>query len=126
MSKSSGDPDIDSTVAGDVSIVGSQRGARREPLLEQLRGPGAPRTLTLLPVETVIGRGNQASIQIESALLSRRHVAVRRAGPDVTLVDLESQNGVYVNGIRVHSALLHEGDTVQIGDVVLVFREGPP
>jgi hypothetical protein len=126
VSKSYGDPHIDSTVAGDVSIVGSQRGARREPLLEQLRGPGAPRTLPLLPVETVIGRGNQASIQIESALLSRRHVAVRRAGPDVTLVDLESQNGVYVNGVRVHSALLHEGDTVQIGDVVLVFREGPP
>jgi hypothetical protein len=126
VSKSYGDPHIDSTVAGDVSIVGSQRGARREPLLEQLRGPGAPRTLPLLPVETVIGRGNQASIQIESALLSRRHVAVRRAGPDVTLVDLESQNGVYVNGERVHSALLHEGDTVQIGDVVLVFREGPP
>src|SRR5688572_3827695 len=126
VSKSNSEADFDSTVAGDVSIVGSHRGVQKEPLLEQLRGPGAPRKLALLPSETVIGRGNQATIQIESALLSRRHVALRRAGPDVTCLDLDSQNGVYVNGVRVHSALLHEGDTVQVGDVVLVFREAPP
>jgi len=110
-------------MAGDVSIVDSHRGVRKEPVLEQLRGPGSPRRLALLPSETVIGRGTQSTIQIESALLSRRHVALRRNGPDVTLVDLDSQNGVYVNGVRVHSALLHEGDTVQVGDVVLVFHE---
>jgi len=126
VSKSRSEPDVDSTIAGDVSIVDSHRGARKEPLLEQLRGPGAPRRLALLPTETVIGRGAQATTQIESALLSRRHVALRRNGPDVTLVDLDSQNGVYVNGVRVHSALLHEGDTLQVGDVVLVFHEAAP
>jgi pSer/pThr/pTyr-binding forkhead associated (FHA) protein len=39
-------------------------------------------------------------------------------------VDLESANGVYLNGVRVHSAGLFEGDTIQIGDVLLMFREG--
>jgi ABC transport system ATP-binding/permease protein len=102
--------DIESTIAGDISLVGVL----------------APRKLALLPTETVIGRGTQASIQIESSLLSRRHVAFRRSGPDVTCADLDSQNGVYVNGVKVHSALLHDGDTLQIGDVVLVFREAPP
>jgi hypothetical protein len=127
VSKRSGsDHDIESTIAGDVSVFGSLGTRKKEPVLEQIRGPGAPRQLPLLPSETVLGRGNQASIQIESSLLSRRHVAFRRSGPDVTCADLNSQNGVYVNGVKVHSALLHDGDTLQIGDVVLVFREAPP
>jgi pSer/pThr/pTyr-binding forkhead associated (FHA) protein len=126
VSKRSGsDHDIESTIAGDVSLVGAMSSRRKEPVLEQIRGPGAPRRLALLPVETVVGRGTQASIQIESSLLSRRHVAFRRSGPDVTCADLDSQNGVYVNGVKVHSALLHDGDTLQIGDVVIVFHEAP-
>lgn len=126
VSKRSGsDHDIDSTIAGDVSLVNVLGARRKEPMLEQIQGPGAPRKLALLPSETVIGRGTQASIQIESSLLSRRHVAFRRSGPDVTCADLDSQNGVYVNGVKVHSALLHDGDTLQMGDVVLVFREAP-
>jgi pSer/pThr/pTyr-binding forkhead associated (FHA) protein len=40
------------------------------------------------------------------------------------MFDLESSNGVFLNGVRVHSAALHEGDVIQIGDAVLVFREG--
>jgi hypothetical protein len=30
---------------------------------------------------------------------------------------------VYLNGVRAHSAVLHDGDTLQIGDVVFVFHE---
>jgi hypothetical protein len=28
------------------------------------------------------------------------------------------------NGVKAHSAVLHGGDTIQIGDVVFVFHEG--
>jgi len=89
-----------------------------------LQGPGAPREFNLLAEEIVIGRSSQVEICIESQLMSRRHAALRRSGPDVRLVDLESANGVYLNGVRVHSAGLLEGDTIQIGDVLLVYREG--
>ena len=112
------------TVAGDLSIVASVEQARREPRLEQVRGPGAPRMFALTLEETVVGRATQATLCIESALLSRRHLAVRRAGPEFRCVDLDSQNGVYLNGVKVHSAVLHAGDTIQIGDVVFVFHEG--
>jgi pSer/pThr/pTyr-binding forkhead associated (FHA) protein len=119
------DPDFDSeaTVAGEVSLVESARSGGREPVLEQVKGPGAPRQYRLVLTETIVGRGQQATVLIDSALLSRRHVAFRRSGPAVTLEDLDSQNGVHVNGVKVHCAVLHEGDTLQLGDVVFVFHE---
>jgi pSer/pThr/pTyr-binding forkhead associated (FHA) protein len=48
----------------------------------------------------------------------------RGAQGQFTLVDLESRNGVYLNGVKVHSALLHDGDNIQLGTVVFVFHEG--
>lgn len=124
MSKSH-EPDIDATISGDVSIVAGLPQSRKLPTLEQVRGPGAPRRISLALAETVIGRGTQANVTIDSALLSRRHVAFRRSGPELTLSDLESANGVYVNGVRAHFAVLHEGDTIQVGDVVFVLHEAP-
>jgi pSer/pThr/pTyr-binding forkhead associated (FHA) protein len=118
-----GDFDPESTVSSDVAVFAGITKAKKQPALEQLRGPGAPRSYPLGPGETVIGRGTQANVTIESALLSRRHVAVRRSGPEHSFVDLDSANGVYLNGVRAHSAVLHDGDTLQIGDVVFVFHE---
>ena len=125
MAKSQGDfdPELESTLAGDVSIVAGIARAKKDPTLEQVRGPGAPKSHPLRLAETVFGRGTQSNVTIESALLSRRHVAVRRAGPEFSFEDLGSANGVYLNGVRAHSAVLHDGDTLQIGDVVFVFHE---
>jgi pSer/pThr/pTyr-binding forkhead associated (FHA) protein len=96
---------------------------QKVPTLEQIRGPGAPRRFALAIDETVVGRGQQANVTIDSALLSRKHVVFRRRGPELSLADLDSANGVYVNGVKAHSAVLHEGDTIQIGDVVFVLHE---
>ena len=118
-----GDFDPDSTIAGDVSIVGGVPRSQRLPTLEQVQGPGSPRRFTLAIAETVVGRGQQANVTIDSALLSRRHVMFRRQGPELSLADLDSANGVYVTGVKAHSAVLHEGDTIQIGDVVFILHE---
>jgi pSer/pThr/pTyr-binding forkhead associated (FHA) protein len=92
--------------------------------LEMVQGPGAPRTHPLDRAECVVGRAVDADIVINSTDLSRRHVAFRRAANgQVSLVDLDSRNGAFLNGIRVHSAVLHEGDSVQLGSIVFVFRE---
>jgi len=117
------DPELESTQAGEIAIVAGLGARKKAPVLEQVQGPGAPRSFPLAIDETVIGRGHQANITIESSRLSRRHMAVRRAGPEMSCVDLNSANGVYLNGVRAHSAVLHDGDTLQIGDVVFVFHE---
>lgn len=93
------------------------------PRLALVRGPGAPRLYPLEVAEIVVGRSQQAGICIESGLLSRRHMAIQLLLGEPRLIDLESANGVYLNGVRVHSAALHEGDTIQIGDLVFVFHE---
>jgi ABC transport system ATP-binding/permease protein len=93
--------------------------------LQMVTGPGAPKIYELFREEIVVGRAIDADIPINSTDLSRRHMMLKRSGPNqYTVVDLESRNGVYLNGVKVHSALLHDGDNIQLGTVVLIFHEG--
>ena len=124
MAEEKGSFDSDPTLVRDHTVTAGVRGAGKFPRVELVRGPSAPREFALVGDEIVLGRSHQASICIDSGLLSRRHAAVRRNGPELVLADLDSANGVFVNGVRIHSVVLCEGDTIQIGDVVLVFREG--
>lgn len=93
-------------------------------VLEMIRGPDAPRNLVLERQSMVVGRSNSADLQIDSLDLSRQHFRVTHRGTDWILDDLESSNGVYLNGLRIHSAVLRNGDRLQVGDILLVFHEG--
>jgi pSer/pThr/pTyr-binding forkhead associated (FHA) protein len=93
--------------------------------LEMITGPGAPKTYELFHDEVVVGRAIDADIPINSTDLSRKHIALKRsANGQHTVVDLGSRNGVYLNGVKVHAALLHDGDNLQLGTVVFIFHEG--
>jgi len=94
-------------------------------VLEMVQGPGAPRNYELYRAEMVIGRALDADVPINSTDLSRRHVRIKRAASGQHLLqDLESRNGVFVNGVKVHSATLHDGDSVQLGSILFVYHEG--
>jgi two-component system, cell cycle response regulator len=71
----------------------------------------------------VVGRASAADLSIPDTSLSRRHAQLVRSGPEYVLEDLGSRNGIFLNGLRVHSVTLCNGDTVQLGDVVFVFHE---
>jgi hypothetical protein len=112
----------DPTVAGGAPIYKVHRLAR--PLyLRQIKGPGAPRDVLLDLDEIVLGRALEAQIPIDSGAVSRRHAALLRSEDRYTCVDLESSNGVFVNGQRVTSVELRDGDTVQVGDALFVFQQ---
>jgi PAS domain S-box-containing protein len=71
--------------------------------------------------EHVLGRGADAGFQINDHGVSRRHARITRtAEGGFHLADLGSTNGTYVNGVRISSAELHEGDRVQIGTVTVL------
>ena len=73
--------------------------------------------------QTVLGRSAEAGFQVEDDGISRKHAQVERSGEGhFQLVDLGSTNGTYLNGLRVSTARLCDGDRIQIGsNTVLKF-----
>jgi|CXWL01.1.fsa_nt_gi pSer/pThr/pTyr-binding forkhead associated (FHA) protein len=63
-----------------------------------------------------IGRAPECDMRCHSEAISRRHCEIRVAGFDVTIVDLDSRNGVHVNGqIIQQECRLTTGDRLAIG-----------
>jgi hypothetical protein len=74
----------------------------------------------------VLGRGKDADIQVTDPNVSRRHAEVVQEGAAYWVVDLDSTNGIEVNGQRTRRAKLQPGDTVKLGSTEVVFgRELP-
>jgi hypothetical protein len=69
----------------------------------------------------VLGRSRECDIQIEDANVSRRHAELRQEGTSFWIVDLDSTNGVEVNGRRVQRAKLEPGDTFTVGSTEVTF-----
>jgi len=63
----------------------------------------------------VFGRDPSCDMSYEHDLLSRRHAEFIVSGGAVTVRDLGSRNGIYVNGHKTAERLLEPGDLVQIG-----------
>ncbi|OBK18325.1 ATP-binding cassette domain-containing protein [Mycobacterium asiaticum] len=71
-----------------------------------------------------IGRALDNDIVIPDVLASRYHAALAPTPVGTEIRDLGTINGTFVNGIRVGSAILSEGDVVTIGNVDLAFADG--
>jgi len=69
-----------------------------------------------------IGRSRNNELPLNDTSISRLHAEIRRdALGQFTVQDLESLNGVFVNGDPVQMEHLDEGDRVEIGDVGFIF-----
>src|SRR6476620_1475242 len=71
-----------------------------------------------------IGRGAQNDIVLEDPGkgVSRNHAEIRFEGGRYTLVDLQSQNGIWVSGERVPSVVLEPGVSAALGPFRLVVE----
>jgi hypothetical protein len=96
----------------------------RPHLLEVIEGPGTGTRFRLEGPAYKLGRGAQADLQLDSEEVSRSHARLTRADGEYTIEDLGSRNGILLNGIRVHAAVLRDGDELQLGDVTLKYLEG--
>ena len=87
--------------------------------------PAGEGSITRLEIgETQFGRHASCAGYIPSASVSRTHAAIRWTPGSVPMLrDLDSTNGVFVNGLRVRQAPLKPRDVLRIGDFVgvLVF-----
>jgi len=70
----------------------------------------------------VIGRKQGVEVMIRDGGVSRRHATITVEGAGARLRDLESQNGTFVDGVRVNDCSLVNGDRIHIGvSTVLKF-----
>ena len=63
-----------------------------------------------------LGRDSDCDTHLPSRETSRRHAEIRRDGPFALIVDLQSRNGLFVNGQRTTQAFLKDNDVVRLGD----------
>jgi len=68
-----------------------------------------------------LGRDAANDIRLNDTEVSRRHAEMLRANGTFTLKDLDSSNGTYVNGKKVRSHELANGDEVQLGSTMMLF-----
>jgi Nif-specific regulatory protein len=68
-----------------------------------------------------VGRDSANHLCLRDRAVSRRHFAISKTDAAFQLIDLESHNGTFVNGIPVRRRFLTHGDTVRVGRCELVF-----
>jgi hypothetical protein len=73
--------------------------------------------------QTVLGRGPGCRIQLQLSNVSRLHARVSRLDEEYLLEDLESTNGTFVNGVRIHKCVLRNNDQIQMGDTKILYVE---
>lgn len=105
-------------------VKGLRPRPERPHLLEVVDGPGRGTRFRLEGHAYEMGRGAQADLLLDSDEVSRIHARLTRADGEYTVEDAGSRNGILLNGIRVHAAVLRDGDELQLGDVTLKYLEG--
>ena len=93
-------------------------GLAHEPPVLRVNGrpvPVAKRSL-------VVGRSRECDVTLDDPNVSRRHAEIRQEHGGFWIVDLNSTNGVEVNGARVDRKQLEDGDEIVVGKTNLTFE----
>lgn len=95
--------------------------------LHILAGPEQPRSFDLTAPDVILGRSAEATISLPNdPTISRRHARILRTAGQVTLEDLGSSHGTFINGARVTApAILRPGATIVVGQTTLRYEQTP-
>ncbi|MGD0505003.1 MAG: FHA domain-containing protein [Steroidobacteraceae bacterium] len=94
-------------------------------LAELIRLDGDTRTAYPLGRRTRIGRAVGCELQIDSQSVSRHHAMLLKGAREIIIEDLNSTNGVLVNGRKVTRHMLTDGDVLTIGETQFQCRLKP-
>lgn len=124
-------PDGDSTrifrmpVSDPTSPNLMQARQQSRPTLAIVKGPQPGAVFELTEDEVTLGRDPSNSVFLNDMTVSRRHARMDLSGLAsgvVTIEDLGSLNGTWVDGAIVNEANLADGSTIQIGTFRMVFH----
>jgi len=94
--------------------------------LEVLREDGKNQIIELGSLggaDAIIGRGSDCDIRLSVDSVSRKHAKVALRNEEYHIEDMNSTNGVYVNGVRVVKCVLRDNDQIEMGGVKIIFKE---
>lgn len=77
-----------------------------------------------LKATATVGRLPECDVTLNDPSVSRRHARISHGASGWSVEDLNSTNGVRVNGETVASAALSDGDRLELGSVRLTFSTG--
>jgi transcriptional regulator with GAF, ATPase, and Fis domain len=112
-------PDDVSTVAQGAMVVESSPPPLTVVVLE---GPDAGKSFRLdpnAPTRILVGSSPVCQIRLSDPTVSRRHAAFEPAGAKFRLVDLQSRNGTYVDGVGALDVYVRGGEVVRCGSTAM-------
>ncbi|MBF6443559.1 FHA domain-containing protein [Nocardia farcinica] len=109
-------PNVNMTTKADTSAL--------PPLRARASTAAIARADRLPPGGLAIGRTTDNQIVVNDPLASRKHARLVAGREGLTIEDLGSANGTFVNGTRQQRAVLREGDVITIGNIDFVVQQG--
>jgi diguanylate cyclase (GGDEF)-like protein len=107
------------TVQGQIAEI--PIGARRDRAhLLVLAGESLGQMFRIEQSETSIGRAADAAIHLPDDGVSRRHARIVQRDGELCIEDLDSANGTLLNDHRIGSAVLRDGDKIQVGSTTIL------
>ncbi|MFH1129978.1 MAG: FHA domain-containing protein, partial [Pseudomonadota bacterium] len=70
---------------------------------------------------TVIGRDLDNDVVLSDIAVSRHHTTISKSGFAITVCDLDSGNGTWLNGKSIHTHSLCDGDQLELGNTLFRF-----
>jgi pSer/pThr/pTyr-binding forkhead associated (FHA) protein len=107
------------TMAAEDLRLGTRFGQR--PWLFVVGGKRAIGTLIEIRSKMTIGRAPPVDIVLDEEGVSRRHAIIESVNGVIRVSDLDSSNGIRVNGRRVKVHALRDGERLRLGDAVLTL-----
>jgi pSer/pThr/pTyr-binding forkhead associated (FHA) protein/uncharacterized RDD family membrane protein YckC len=84
------------------------------------------RAFDIVDNEVHIGRELDNTLRLPDPSISRHHAVIRKMGGGYEIQDLQSSNGVLINGNRVQSSPIRNGDRITLGQIQLTFQDPQP
>lgn len=94
--------------------------------LRVLNGALQGQSFSLKSGKNLLGRSESCEISIQSPGISKNHCEVHIYPDKIMVVDLNSSNGTFVNGVKIQSAIVRPGDKLQVHDLILDLVAAQP
>jgi FHA domain-containing protein len=119
---------VEVTIAADENARRGDLQVRAEIIASAVGAPGTlvlpdGRRVQLGEDRAIIGRLPDCVVALTDPQVSRHHAEIRRDERGYQVVDLDSMNGIQVNGVQVREHLLADGDVILVGATEIRYEE---